>query len=462
MYKALVGAGVCLLALGAPTAAFAAVVINEVAWMGTSASANAEWVELKNTDSAPVSLAGWTLTSLSGTPSIGLTGSIAANGFYLLERTSDVSVPEVSADQVYSGAMANGGLTLVLKDAAGVAQDTVEGGTDWKNIGGDNTSKQTPQRTQTGWVTAVATPRAENASAAGAGGSATTTEQADTPTTTVGGSPLVNTASFGNPIPRLRIQTGAGHIVALGARTPYEVHVYDEYGTVLTNPNVTWNFGDGDVAYGRTVEHTYRALGTYTAVIHVTSGPSQSTATLTVRVDPVDVHIVRVARDGVTLHNDRDTLLDLSGWKLVAGDTSFTFPQYSVLAGSGEVTYMPHITGISSTTTEVLLRMPDGDLVTQASSREVVTQEIAPLAQTSVMQPEGRVLGIQTVEEAAPQIVIEPIPTYADATTAPDAPVRPAASGALSDSPLHPLITSPWTASFLGLLLAAGAALVIL
>ncbi|MEK7100722.1 MAG: lamin tail domain-containing protein, partial [Patescibacteria group bacterium] len=87
------------IALLAPTAAHAAVVISEVAWMGTSVSANAEWIELQNTGSENVSLAGWVLTSATGAPNIGLTGSIAGGGYYLLERTSDASVPSVTADQ---------------------------------------------------------------------------------------------------------------------------------------------------------------------------------------------------------------------------------------------------------------------------------------------------------------------------------------------------------------------------
>ena len=91
-------------------------VINEVAWAGTVASSADEWIELYNPNTtAPVSLAGWRLTD-NGDIDIALTGTIPANGYYLLERTDDNTISSVTADQIYSGGMANGGETLYLYD----------------------------------------------------------------------------------------------------------------------------------------------------------------------------------------------------------------------------------------------------------------------------------------------------------------------------------------------------------
>ncbi|MBI3572110.1 lamin tail domain-containing protein [Candidatus Kaiserbacteria bacterium] len=158
--------------LALPAAAHAAVLINEVAWMGTTVSANAEWIELANTGAAPVDLSGWRLMAASSSPAITLTGSIAASGYYLLERTSDNSVPNISADQIYTGALPNSGTTLTLFDATGATENTIVGGLNWVNIGGDNKSKKTAQRlpaqagTATSWETATPTPRAANATSA--------------------------------------------------------------------------------------------------------------------------------------------------------------------------------------------------------------------------------------------------------------------------------------------------------
>ena len=107
------------------------VVINELAWMGTSASANDEWLEIKNTTAFPVDLTGWTLSASDGTPSISLNGSIPAGGYFLLERTDDSTVPGVTADLIYTGAMSNDGEQLILRDNTSAIIDEVDSSSGW-------------------------------------------------------------------------------------------------------------------------------------------------------------------------------------------------------------------------------------------------------------------------------------------------------------------------------------------
>ncbi|GBL19630.1 hypothetical protein EMGBS3_13360, partial [Anaerolineaceae bacterium] len=59
-----------------------------------------------------------------GDISITLTGTIAAGGFVLLERTDDTSVGNLAANQIYTGTLSNTGETLTLKDANGNTVDT--------------------------------------------------------------------------------------------------------------------------------------------------------------------------------------------------------------------------------------------------------------------------------------------------------------------------------------------------
>ncbi len=71
------------------------VVINEIAWMGTKASSSDEWIELLNTTSEQIDLAGWKLQSSDGSgPSLSLSGKINAQGLYLIERTDDKPTTE--------------------------------------------------------------------------------------------------------------------------------------------------------------------------------------------------------------------------------------------------------------------------------------------------------------------------------------------------------------------------------
>ncbi|PIZ88859.1 MAG: hypothetical protein COX90_02405 [Candidatus Nealsonbacteria bacterium CG_4_10_14_0_2_um_filter_38_17] len=120
------------------------VVINEVAWMGTTNSANDEWFELYNNTQNPISLDGWQLISQDGTPKITLSGIIPANGFYLLERTNDDTVPGILADKIYTGALGNSGEYLKLYDNLNNIVDEVNCSEKW--FAGDNKTKQTMER----------------------------------------------------------------------------------------------------------------------------------------------------------------------------------------------------------------------------------------------------------------------------------------------------------------------------
>ncbi|MYL32186.1 competence protein ComEA [Pontibacillus yanchengensis] len=117
------------------------VVISEVAWMGTTTSYNDEWIELHNTTSSSVSVEGWTLIATDGSPSISLSGSIPADGYYLLERTDDSTVSEVAADHIYTGSLSNSGEHLELKDGSSNVIDEVDS---W--YAGDNDTKSTMAR----------------------------------------------------------------------------------------------------------------------------------------------------------------------------------------------------------------------------------------------------------------------------------------------------------------------------
>ncbi len=119
-------------------------VINEVTWMGTNISANDEWIELYNNTENSISLDDWQMVSQDGTPKINLSGIIPANGFYLLERTDDTTVPNVPANQIYTGALGNAGETLELYDNFGNLIDGVDNSSGWS--AGDNKTKQTMER----------------------------------------------------------------------------------------------------------------------------------------------------------------------------------------------------------------------------------------------------------------------------------------------------------------------------
>ena len=109
--------------------------INEIAWSCTPNSINDEWIELYNSGEEIVSLENWMLRSEDGTPEITLAGSVPAGGYFLLERTDDSSVPNILADQIYTGSLGNGGEELVLRDDNGNEIDRTPSGS-WPAVTG--------------------------------------------------------------------------------------------------------------------------------------------------------------------------------------------------------------------------------------------------------------------------------------------------------------------------------------
>ena len=140
------------------------VVLNEIAWMGTRSSANDEWVELKNISNEKINLANWQIFNKNLSIKIKLAGTIEKKGFYLLERTNDDSVPGISSDLIYNGAIRNSDEGIYLFDDKCKLQDSAEASPDWSF--GDNTSKRTMERKlDLTWQTSSqegGTPKREN------------------------------------------------------------------------------------------------------------------------------------------------------------------------------------------------------------------------------------------------------------------------------------------------------------
>jgi hypothetical protein len=120
------------------------VIITEVAWMGTLASSNDEWIELFNFTDEVIDMNGWQIrsfTSLYGTPKI-ITFSpttcttdydndnindclIAPGSYFLLERVRDDAVSDIPADLIFPSSfqLSNSGEMLILCSPYNIAAD---------------------------------------------------------------------------------------------------------------------------------------------------------------------------------------------------------------------------------------------------------------------------------------------------------------------------------------------------
>lgn len=132
------------------------VVINEIAWMGTKANYSNEWIELYNTTDHDILLDNWQIiysSTIAGGTTIQfiLNGKISSGGYYLLEKASDTTITNISADEIYSASrnLSNSGEFVGLYDSVETLIDYVdcrkEVAVDWF-AGKDNPQYQTMER----------------------------------------------------------------------------------------------------------------------------------------------------------------------------------------------------------------------------------------------------------------------------------------------------------------------------
>ncbi len=361
-----------LFLLSVPLLADAGILINEIAWMGSlaeggesvAAAANDEWVELHNGGADAVSFEGWILTAEDGNPNIALVGTIAGNGYFLLERGNDDVVPGVLADVVYAfkdNALSNSGERLMLKDGNGTVIDEVNASGSWP--AGDNTTKETMQRAGASWMTAAPTPRAVNPNQSAVLPPAAPSPSPSPATPTPASSPSQPA------YPSLTVASGDDRTVMVGSVIAFSGAARGIKNEPLDGARFWWNFGDGSAREGRNVTHTFVVPGTYTVGLHVSSGSYAGSDFLRVEVVPNSVAVISVAEgvDGfVMLKNPSSVDVDVGGWTLAdALGASFVVPPKTMIGGSSTIAFLNNTTSLLANAAALPLAVhyPNGTVV---------------------------------------------------------------------------------------------------
>jgi len=340
-----------------PVFCFGKVVINEVAWMGTIKLSNEwiEWIELYNDGEEEIDFSGWKIENArEKNKTLEISGKISPKGFFLICKNEigncDLILTGLSLHNKYNE---NG--KLVLRDNSdnpgNIIDQTPEPNPEpdeEKWPAGNNNTKQTMERTETGWQTSLpigGTPKATNSSGA-------TEEPNETPQeTTETESQSVPIASNYPPYAE------AGPDIT--ALTNQEI-LFD--GSKSWDPdwnNLTffWNFGDGATDTHQTTTHRYLYPGQYIATLLVGDGQFSDIDALTINVYDNSVIISEFCpkQGWIELFNQSEQIANLTSWRL----NDFVFPANSLLAPKQYLILSPEITQLESDG-QIELIYPDG------------------------------------------------------------------------------------------------------
>ena len=327
----------------------ATVFINEIAWMGTTASTTEdEWLELSNDGNESVDLENWTLTAQDGTPNIIFFGvnlknkTIPADGYFLLERTDDQTLPSIVADLIYTGALSNGGETLILKDKNGGEIDRISASSGWP--AGDNADKLTMQKISSGWITATGTPKFANAGQSGGQSSSSSSQTSSSSVSSVANS---GGGSISWPDePQIYANAGKDKTGIVGADVLFEGKALGIKKEPLENARYLWNFGDGASGEGKNIKHVYKYPGNYIAVLDVSSGQYSVSDRVDIKIAANELIISEASNELIKLKNKSGAILDISGWFLTGGGVLFKFPESSFIAANSELIISSDISGL--------------------------------------------------------------------------------------------------------------------
>ncbi len=416
-----------------PLTTYGAVVINEIAWMGTAVNANDEWIELYNNGSESVSLDGWILSD-GVSLSIALTGAVGAGEYALLERTDDETVPGKTAFLIYTGALSNDGRTLTLKRGDTSAEDVVVGGTVWEDVGGNNVTKDTAQRTSSSWITGAPTPGVQNVSVDSSPEESTDTTDSENNDSEESNTTLTTKSSTNSssrppqPIPnKLSLKINAPSIAYVNQPITL-TSVPEGLGkTIIASLVHTWNFGDGYTGGGKETTYSYVYPGTYVVVLNATYAKHNEDARKVIEVLPVTLALSRDAKNNIQIQNTSNREMDISGFTL-SGRKSFTFPKNSILLPQGKLTISAERLEAFDPSLTIVLRDTKNSVVTQdppAPSTEVKNTVSTNSTIQSVSKTTSNVLEKTTVTDNEEVKVVDDvgkndvtIPLYNTAQTA--------------------------------------------
>lgn len=260
--------------------------------------------------------------------------------------------------------------------------------------------------------------------------------------------------------------TGSPHAYL---NVPYQASaVVRAKGAADPTAQITWSFGDGSFGTGTETAKVYRFPGTYLITVTATDGQAKARGELIVDVRNIAMHIASVSGDGITIANDGDDRLDLSGWRILSGTGMFRVPDGTILLPRTSILFPYAVTNLPFSL-EAAITYPDGAIAMRfpADAKPEPAAAGSYLVQTAAEEP----LQVAPAEEREHISISGSAHDQITPGSAPAAATGLAAAGASLPADTRPeepkkglpgLLRSPWTLSFLGIMALAGGAFILL
>lgn len=371
----------------------ASVSITEVAWMGTTTSQYEEWIELYNMTDEPITMTGWKLLKKGSLTLIGLSGTIPAQSYYLVCRsTASLSSPlGGSCDE--QGAFGGSGLNntsdeVILVDSTNSEQDRIDAQAGWP--AGEASSKKTLQRLGTTWVTASATAGTATLTPETPDDSENSDDTDDSDDTNpdntpppspppknnsgiLQGTPASVEKKYSDPLYKATMIIPDHGTV--GVRVPMKATVTKDTKQETLRGRFEWSMGDGGsykFLKNTPLDHIFYYPGNYTVVMQYYSDifreEPDTIHRKTITIAPDDLYILGYSpTDGLRIKNESTKDIALDGWIIQSSGQEFIFPKFTTIQKGSTLAFSPKVLGISVSTSSIVLLNPSREMVSRYS-----------------------------------------------------------------------------------------------
>ena len=477
--------GLLMLWMVFPVTVHAAVIFTEIMYDLPGTDSGREWVEVTNTGSGSIDVSGYTffeansnhaLVLVSGTGVLGPgTSAIIAND----PTKFKIDWPNYSGPLFDSSfSLSNEGEPLALKDGAtimdSISYDPSAGaagdGNALKRIG-DSFSSTVP--TPGTYADILLTTNVQQSASTTV---ASNSQEGDQTTTSAR-----SAFPYVSPPTALFLEVRGLRSAIREVPLHMSARVTTKSSAVDSSANISWSFGDGSFSTGSVAEKTYHYPGTYLVVVRAIDGTAEVQEEFPITVTSAKVRVSSVSGDGITITNDSNERLDLSGWHLLSDSRSFRIPDgMAILPGASVL--LPHAITNLPIAFEAALQYPNGSIAANFVPNPPVP-EVAPPAILSiaVTQPlvaaesykeigtSGRSIGHNGQSSAVTTKVTTQshdeealAPTVAKELAAVGASLPATSAIAIEKDANHlsSLLRSPWSYILLGVILVAASAFV--